>query len=73
VSTFISMARLMRISTKITELYGIQTIKLNSDTLLDKYRSIEWDLENWRSSMSPHLYIDEDSAFAPPAHQFTPQ
>lgn len=73
VSTFISLARLLRISTKITELYGIQTIKLNSDTLLDKYRSIEWDLENWRTSMSPHLYIDEDSLFAPPAHQFTPQ
>ncbi|KAJ9608098.1 hypothetical protein H2200_007086 [Cladophialophora chaetospira] len=71
-STFMSLARLLRISTKITELYGIQTIKLNSDTLLDKYRSIEWELESWKSSLPPHLHVDENSTFAPPAHQFIP-
>jgi hypothetical protein len=73
ISTFVSMVRLLRISTRITELYGIQTIKLNTDTLLEKWRSIDWKLEDWRSSLPTHLRLDPDSPSAPPPHQIVLQ
>jgi hypothetical protein len=73
VSTFIAMAQLLKISTKITDLYGIQSIKLNTDTLLEKLRSIEWELDKWKSSLPLHLYLDPETFFVPPPHQITPQ
>lgn len=73
VSNFMALARLLQISSRITELYGIQTIKLNGDTVQDKGRSIEWALENWRATLPAHLRLEPDSTSTPPPHQITPQ
>lgn len=73
VSTFMAMIQLLKISTKITDLYGIQSIKLNTDTLLEKWRSIEWELDKWKTSLPPHLFMDSEITYVPPPHQITPQ
>lgn len=72
VSTFTSLARLLQISTRITDLYGIQSIKLPKEALLEKKNSIEWELENWRNSLPEHMRI-EAGEYTPPPHQLTPQ
>ncbi|PKS13406.1 hypothetical protein jhhlp_000177 [Lomentospora prolificans] len=72
VSTFMALARLLQISTRITDLYGIQSIKLGSEVLLDRKRSIEWDLENWRATLPAHLRFDPEGPSTPPPHQITP-
>lgn len=73
ISTFTTMARLLQISVRVTDLYGIQSIKLSHEALLDRSRSIEWELENWRGTLPVHLQVDPDDATTPPPHQITPQ
>lgn len=72
VSTFIALARLFQISTRITELYSIESIKLCTEAQVDRKRSIEWELENWHSTIPGHLRFDPDGAYVPPPHQITP-
>lgn len=72
-STFVALARLLQISSRITDLYGIQSIKLSNETLLDRGCSIEWELENWRNRLPVHLRLDPDGTYTPPPHQITPQ
>ncbi|KPI35869.1 Nitrogen assimilation transcription factor nit-4 [Cyphellophora attinorum] len=69
VSTFMALARLLQISARITDLYDIKTIKLNGDSVQDKGRSIEWELENWRATLPEHLHLEPDSTSVPPPHQ----
>lgn len=73
VSTFMALARLLQISTRITDLYGIQSIQLDTEQQLDRKHSIEWELENWRNTLPDHLQFDPDGAYVPPPHQITPQ
>lgn len=73
VSTFSWLARLFQISTRITNLYGIQTIKCSSEYLQDKKAAIEKELEHWGTSLPAHLRFDPDGPFTPPPHQITPQ
>lgn len=73
VSTFMALARLLQISTKITDLYGIQSIKLSNEVLIDRKRSIEWELENWKATLPSHLQFNPDNRATPPPHQVTPQ
>lgn len=73
VSTFMALARLLQISSRITDLYGIQSIKLSNETLLDRGRSIEWELDNWRTTLPAHLRLDPEGTSTPPPHQITPQ
>lgn len=73
VSTFSWLARLFQISTRITDLYGLQAIKCSSEYLQDKKASIEKDLDYWRTSLPAHLRFDPDGAYTPPPHQITPQ
>ncbi|CAI4220202.1 unnamed protein product [Parascedosporium putredinis] len=73
VSTFMALARLLQISTKITDLYGIQSIKLSNEVLVDRKRSIEWELENWKATLPSHLRFNPDNRATPPPHQVTPQ
>jgi hypothetical protein len=72
-STFSSLARLFQISTRIIELYGIQTIKCSSEYLQDKKISIEKSLEHWSIALPAHLRFDPGKPFTPPPHQITPQ
>lgn len=73
VSTFKALARLLQISTKITDLYGIQSIKRSTEALLDRKRSIEWELESWKNDLPEHLRFHPDETPTPPPHQVTPQ
>lgn len=73
ISTFTALARLLQISTKITDLYGIQTIKRSTEALLDRKRSIEWELESWKNDLPAHLRFHPDETPTPPPHQVTPQ
>lgn len=72
-STFSSVARLFQISIRITELYGIQTIKCSSEYLHDKKISIEKELEHWSIALPAHLRFDPGKSSTPPPHQVTPQ
>jgi hypothetical protein len=72
-STFSSLARLFQISIRITELYGIQSIKCSSEYLQDKKLSIEKELEHWSAALPAHLRFDPGKSFTPPPHQVTPQ
>ncbi|CRG90706.1 putative transcriptional regulatory protein C777,02 [Talaromyces islandicus] len=71
-STFSSLARLFQISIRITELYGIQTIKFSLEYLQDKKTSIEKELEHWSIALPAHLRFDPGKPFTPPPHQITP-
>ncbi|KAH8700167.1 fungal-specific transcription factor domain-containing protein [Talaromyces proteolyticus] len=71
-STFSCLARLFQISIRITELYGIQTIKCSSEYLQDKKISIEKELEHWNVTLPAHLRFDPNKPFTPPPHQITP-
>ncbi|KAL3462170.1 fungal-specific transcription factor domain-containing protein [Aspergillus heterothallicus] len=71
-STFSWLARLFQISTRITSLYGIQTIKCTSQYLREQKHSIETELRGWRSSLPAHLNFDPDTCLTPPPHQITP-
>lgn len=73
VSTFTALARLLQISTRITELYGVQSIRLGTEVQLDRKRSIEWELGNWKNRLPDHLQFDPDGTYTPPPHQITPQ
>lgn len=73
VSTFSWLVRLFQISTRITNLYGIHTIKCSSEYLQDKKTAIEKELEHWSTSLPAHLRFDPDGPFTPPPHQITPQ
>ncbi|KAL5340958.1 fungal-specific transcription factor domain-containing protein [Aspergillus crustosus] len=72
VSTFNALVRLFQISTRITELYGIQTMKCTPEDIQETKCSIERDLENWRASLPAHLRFDPDEPYTPPPHQITP-
>ncbi|SPO06778.1 uncharacterized protein DNG_09472 [Cephalotrichum gorgonifer] len=73
VSTFTALARLFQISTRITDLYGIQSIKLSTERLLDKKRSIEWELNSWKNNLPSHLrFHPDETSITPPPHQVTP-
>ncbi|KAL4876147.1 fungal-specific transcription factor domain-containing protein [Aspergillus karnatakaensis] len=72
VSTFNALVRLFQISTRITELYGIQIMKCTSAYLLETKAAIERDLENWHTSLPDHLQFDPEGTSTPPPHQITP-
>lgn len=74
VSTFSSLVRLLQISTRINDLYGIQCMKGTTEYLLDKKASIEKELEKWQHNLPSHLRFDPDdlSVITPPPHQITP-
>ncbi|KIA75797.1 hypothetical protein HK57_00411 [Aspergillus ustus] len=71
-STFSRLARLFQISTRVTSLYGIQTIKCTSEYLREQKLSIEAELHDWKISLPHHLNFDPDTCPAPPPHQITP-
>ncbi|KAL2848915.1 fungal-specific transcription factor domain-containing protein [Aspergillus pseudoustus] len=71
-STFSRLARLFQISTRITSLYGIHTIKCTSEYLREQKLSIEAELHNWKRSLPDHLNFDPDTCPTPPPHQITP-
>ncbi|KAL4866032.1 hypothetical protein BDV12DRAFT_140145 [Aspergillus spectabilis] len=72
VSTFNWLVRLFQISTRITDLYGIQTMKCSSVYLQETKSAIEKELDNWHTSLPSHLRFDPDGTFTPPPHQITP-
>lgn len=72
VSTFTALARLFQISTRITDLYGVQSLRLGTNALLERKHSIELELENWRDALPAHMRFDPDGPFTPPPHQVTP-
>lgn len=74
VSTFSSLVRLLQISTRINDLYGIQCVKYTPEYLSNKKESIERELEKWQNSLPSHLRFDPDdrSVITPPPHQITP-
>ncbi|KAF7563936.1 hypothetical protein G7046_g221 [Stylonectria norvegica] len=74
VSTFSSLVRLLQISTRINDLYGIQNMKCTSDYLLGKKDAIEKELERWQANLPSHLRFDPDDTMniTPPPHQITP-
>jgi hypothetical protein len=72
-STFSWLARLFQISTRITSLYGIQTIKCTSEYLREQKLSIENELREWKRSLPAHLNFDPETCQTPPPHQITPQ
>ncbi|CEL06441.1 hypothetical protein ASPCAL09618 [Aspergillus calidoustus] len=71
-STFSWLARLFQISTRITSLYGIQTIKCTSEYLREQKFSIENELREWKGSLPAHLNFDPETCQTPPPHQITP-
>ncbi|KAI5459118.1 fungal-specific transcription factor domain-containing protein [Mariannaea sp. PMI_226] len=74
VSTFSSLVRLLQISTRINDLYGIQCVKHSAEYLLEKKAAIERELSKWQSSLPAHLRFDPDDTLTitPPPHQITP-
>ncbi|CAH0024671.1 unnamed protein product [Clonostachys rhizophaga] len=72
ISTFLWLARLLHISTKITELYDIRILQLSNDLIFEKRRSIEADLEMWDESLPAHLRSPLERSPVPPPHQITP-
>ncbi|KAF5554191.1 hypothetical protein FNAPI_6526 [Fusarium napiforme] len=74
VSTFSSLVRILQISTRINDLYGIQCVKYTTEYLLNKKESIERELEKWQTSLPSHLCFDPDDTLTitPPPHQITP-
>lgn len=73
VSTFNCLARLFQISVRITDLYGIQTMKCTSEYLQQTKSAIERELHQWNTSLPSHLRFDPDAACTPPPpHQITP-
>lgn len=75
VSTFSSLVRLLQISTRINDLYGIQTMKCTTEYHLDKKAAIERELDQWQNSLPAQLRFDPDDTtiICPPPHQITPQ
>ncbi|OJJ07670.1 hypothetical protein ASPVEDRAFT_88908 [Aspergillus versicolor CBS 583.65] len=72
ISTFNCLARLFQISVRITDLYGIQTMKCTSEYLQQTKSAIERDLDQWNASLPSHLRFDPDTTCTPPPHQITP-
>lgn len=72
-STFSWLVRLFQISTRITDLYGIQVMKCTSEYLQETKASIERELEYWSTSLPDHLKFDGSGLVTPPPHQITPQ
>lgn len=72
VTTFTALARLLQISTRITDLYGVQSIKLSTEVLMEKKQSIERELQSWRDTLPVHMRFDPDGPVTPPPHQVTP-
>lgn len=74
VSTFSSLVRILQISTRINDLYGIQCVKYTTEYLLNKKESIEREFEKWQNSLPSHLRFDPDdtTTITPPPHQITP-
>ncbi|CAM1504837.1 Fc.00g024280.m01.CDS01 [Cosmosporella sp. VM-42] len=74
VSTFSSLVRLLQISTRINDLYGIQNMKSGSEYLISKKEGIEKELEKWQAALPAHLRFDPDNThiITPPPHQITP-
>ncbi|OJJ54514.1 hypothetical protein ASPSYDRAFT_61116 [Aspergillus sydowii CBS 593.65] len=61
------------ISVRITDLYGIQTMKCTSEYLQQAKSAIERELHQWNTSLPSHLRFDPDAACTPPPpHQITP-
>lgn len=72
ISTFNCLARLFQISVRITDLYGIQTMKCTSEYLQQTKSAIEGDLDHWNASLPSHLRFNPDATCTPPPHQITP-
>lgn len=73
VSTFLSLVKLFQISTRITELYGVQSMRRDRNYIQAEKLSIEVALRDWRNSLPEHLRFDPDTDETPPPHQITPQ
>lgn len=75
VSTYSSLVRLLQISTRINDLYGIQCMKYGAECLQTKKESIEKELAKWQNALPAHLRFDPDDmlTITPPPHQITPQ
>ena len=75
VSTYSSLVRLLQISTRINDLYGIQCMKYGAECLQTKKESIEKELEKWQNALPAHLRFNPDDmmTITPPPHQITPQ
>ncbi|KAH8173843.1 fungal specific transcription factor domain-containing protein [Sarocladium implicatum] len=72
VSTFVSLVKLFQISTRITELYGVQSMRKDRKSVQEEKLSIEAALATWRESLPEHLRFDPASGNTPPPHQITP-
>lgn len=72
-STFTCLARLFQISTRITELYGIQAMRCTSVELRDRKEAIGRELDHWCAALPEHLKFDPEGPVIPPPHQITPQ
>ena len=73
VSTFEALVRLFQISIRITKMYGIETIKGDTQHLQKEIMEIERDLQNWNDSLPRSLRFDPEGVFIPPPHQVIPQ
>lgn len=73
VSTFVVLVKLFQISTRITEIYGIQSMRKSHEALQREKLGIEESLAKWEESLPDHLRFDPDETVVPPPHQITPQ
>jgi hypothetical protein len=73
VSTFVSLVKLFQISTRITDLYGVQSMRKDRTYIQAEKLSIEVSLREWTASLPEHLRFDPDTHNTPPPHQITPQ
>lgn len=73
VSTFVCLVKLFQISTRITEMYGVQSMRRDRKSVREEKASIEAALKNWHESLPDHLRFDPVLGNAPPPHQITPQ
>jgi hypothetical protein len=73
VSTFGALIRLFQLCTRIIKIYGIDTIKCDTQYLQNEVVDLERHLQSWSDSLPQHLRFDPERPFVPPPHQITPQ
>lgn len=74
VSTFVALAKLFRISTRVSQtFYSINSIRRDKEYLMNMEEDLENQLESWSSSLPSHLTLNPDTDDTPPPHQITPQ
>ena len=73
ISTFNTMIRLFSISSKIVHsFYSIVSLKDSPQHIRTIKVAAELELDQWRSSIPPHLQFDPETDCTPPPHQVTP-